>query len=141
MDVVTMQHDKHTKVRYSTIAVILATPAAILIGMLVMGGSDQAVPAMAAATVQSAAASESSTASNELFDELKNRGHTDASAAMLAAKFTSAFPDPARRRELALLASQLSTSLRWSDDEAAARVIAAAAKGQDAVNAMAPAKR
>lgn len=143
MDTVIMQSGNEG-VNYSNIGMVLATPMALLIVMLVTATDpDQAIPAPSTALTQPvfAVAASVAPAGDDLFVELRNRGHTDASAATLAARFTSAVPDPMRRRELALLASQLSTSLRWSDDEAATRVIAAASKGQDAVDAMNPPAR
>ena len=140
MDAVTMHHDGDEGINYSNIVIVLATPMAIMLGMLVTATDpDQAPAAQGAALAPAAMAAPAP--NDDLFGELKRRGHSDASAAMLATKFTSAVPDPTRRRELAMLASQLSTSLRWSDEEAATRVIAAAAKGQDAVDAVATAKR
>lgn len=125
-----MVQEQHEGINYSNIIVVLATPMMLMLGMLFTATDPDQAPAVAPAAAVAAAAAALAPA-DELAAELRRRGHTEAGAALIAARVSAAVPDPVRRRELALLASQFTTSLRLSDEEATARALAEAMRSPE----------
>lgn len=132
MDGMTVQEEQKSGPNFQNILMVIGTPFALML-MMLMTGKDPDQAAAAAAPEQPAIAATASAPAGDLVGELRRLGHTEASATAIAARFAT-IADPARRRELAVLASRLGTAYRWSDEEAATRIITAAGPSQDALD-------